>query len=208
MAQKLKEEARIAIIDAAKEEFLKKGYKNASMRSISTKANMTVGNLYRYFKNKEEINRVIVKEPFQEINQVLKELTSNKLSMEISVFNVKADINELNLIMDQLAEKLVDIYESKKKEFNILMMNSKLNQEMIEWFSNAIHSLINQHFLLEGFSSEKKILSRCYAVSIFAGMKEIFRISSLEKEKLKSVVKIYLRSYLVLLDSDLRKLVS
>jgi len=191
-----------------KEEFLKKGYKNASMRSISTKANMTVGNLYRYFKNKEEINRVIVKEPFQEINQVLKELTSNKLSMEISVFNVKADINELNLMMDQLAEKLVDIYESKKTEFNILMMNSKLNQEMIEWFSNAIHSLINQHFLLEGFSSEKKILSRSYAVSIFAGMKEIFRISSLEKEKLKSVVKIYLRSYLVLLDSDLRKLVS
>ena len=56
MAQVLKDSLRKAILDAAKEEFLEYGFKDASMRRIAAKANMTVGNLYRYFKNKESIN--------------------------------------------------------------------------------------------------------------------------------------------------------
>jgi len=46
--QILKEEVHNKIINAAKEEFLEYGYSGASMRRISKKIGMTVGNIYRY----------------------------------------------------------------------------------------------------------------------------------------------------------------
>ena len=207
MAQKLKDESRQAIIQSAKEEFLEKGYKNASMRNIAKKANMTVGNLYRYFPSKEDINRMIVGETLKEINDIIRNITSDSVSMETRVFNIKADVNELSDVMNQLADRLVDVYQKHKIEFNILMMNSGVNKELIEWFSKAINSLIDQHFPIEGFSNEKTILSRRYAIYIFAGMREIFRRTTIEKDQLKVLVKTYLNSYIVMLDSDIRKLV-
>ena len=60
MAQVLKEEVRSRIIASAKKELLKKGYKDASMREIAKGADLTVGNLYRYFDSKEELVNTII----------------------------------------------------------------------------------------------------------------------------------------------------
>lgn len=206
MAQTLKDEARIAIVESAKEEFLEKGYKGASMRSIAKKSNMTVGNLYRYFKNKEDINLSIVAPTFKEIDSVLKSLTKNNVSMETRVFNLKPDINELKSMLDQLAERMVDIYINHKIEFNILMLHSRLNEEITEWFSNIVNDLISQSFVMEGLSKDKDILSRAYAESIFTGIKVLFRDSDGDPEILKTLIKTYLRSFVYMLDNDLRRI--
>ena len=60
MAQVLKEESREMILDAAKDEFMENGFKESSMRRIAQKSKMTVGNLYRYFKNKEDIYSAVI----------------------------------------------------------------------------------------------------------------------------------------------------
>ena len=59
MAQTLKEEVKSRIIEAAKAEFYDKGYEKASMRTIAKRAEMTVGNIYRYFENKEAVHAYI-----------------------------------------------------------------------------------------------------------------------------------------------------
>ena len=64
--QTLKDDVRERIVDSAKAEFLEKGIDKASMRDIAAGSNMTVGNLYRYFKNKEELNSFIVGETLTE----------------------------------------------------------------------------------------------------------------------------------------------
>lgn len=206
MAQILKDELREKIIDSAKEEFLEKGYKGASMRSIASKSGMTVGNLYRYFKNKEDINAQIVNTTLFEIDQILKDLTSDNVSMEARVFNIKANVSELSDLLDQLSYRLVDTYNEHRIEFNILMLHSDLNKELTKWFSNAINSLIDQHFLLQGHAAEKNILSQAYAVSIFSGIKEIFKNNDVDEETLKRIISTYLHSYIVLLDSDINRL--
>lgn len=43
------------LLDSAMEEFDEKGYTDASIRSIAERANTSVGNLYRYFRNKDEL---------------------------------------------------------------------------------------------------------------------------------------------------------
>ena len=44
-----------AILNAAKSEFLKKGFKSASLRNIVKTAGVTTGAFYGYFKSKEEL---------------------------------------------------------------------------------------------------------------------------------------------------------
>ena len=57
-----KTDSHIRIIQAATEEFLEKGFQNASTRSIAARAGITSGGLYRHFKDKEEMFKIFDKE--------------------------------------------------------------------------------------------------------------------------------------------------
>ena len=56
----LKDEIYESILSVARQEFLRKGYKEASMRNIAQKANVGLSNIYNYFKNKGEIYKTVV----------------------------------------------------------------------------------------------------------------------------------------------------
>lgn len=43
------------ILPAAKEEFLEKGFEQASMREIASRAGISAAGIYRHFKDKEEL---------------------------------------------------------------------------------------------------------------------------------------------------------
>lgn len=49
------ENRRQNIINAAKQLFSEKGYAATGLREIAEKAGVSLGNIYNYFKNKEEI---------------------------------------------------------------------------------------------------------------------------------------------------------
>ncbi len=53
--QVLKDDVREKIIRAAIREFGEKGYRGSSLRVIARNAGIVMGNIYRYFKNKEEL---------------------------------------------------------------------------------------------------------------------------------------------------------
>lgn len=206
MAQVLKQDLRDRIVEAAKEEFLENGFEKASMRNIAKKAGMTVGNLYRYFDNKEDISKQIVEETLEELKEIFKTLTSDQVSMEARVFNMKANIQELSELMDDLADRLVDTYFAHQKEFKILILHSDYNHEIIDWFYKAISSLIEQHFLIDKFKKYKQTLSQAYAVAIFSGIAEIFKDNDLDPLTLKRIISIYLNSFIVLLDSGINRM--
>jgi AcrR family transcriptional regulator len=50
-----KEDSKERILKVAKEEFLIKGFKDASMRVIAKKSGIGLSNIYNYFRNKDEI---------------------------------------------------------------------------------------------------------------------------------------------------------
>lgn len=72
------------IISAAIDEFLEKGYENASMASISARAGVSKGGVYHHFKSKDEILMVA--------NQQLCE----------PIFELMAHVNSLNSIDEGL----------------------------------------------------------------------------------------------------------
>lgn len=52
------------ILECAKEEFLKKGYREAQLKDIASAAKVTTGAIYRHFESKEELFYALVQEVY------------------------------------------------------------------------------------------------------------------------------------------------
>lgn len=79
-----KEEIRQKILSVATDEFMKKGYENASMRVIAQKSHTTLGNLYHYFKNKEVLLETILIPTFDNIEKLMGEHFENERTAPIT----------------------------------------------------------------------------------------------------------------------------
>ncbi len=206
MAQVLKKEVRDKIIFAAKEEIFKKGYKEASMRAIARKSKMTVGNLYRYFSSKQQLLVEIVKAPMLLLDDLLKRLSDDKLTLYSQDFNLNEDVlANINTKIDVLVSEMVDIYQQHKVEFNILMMHSEVNDSIVRWCADLVKYLLVGRKNIKGYDLEASTLAQSYAVGLFSGLKEIFVISELDNERLKKLTKLYLDTCLSLFQFDIRK---
>ncbi|GAB4411608.1 MAG: TetR/AcrR family transcriptional regulator [Thermodesulfovibrionales bacterium] len=64
-------ESKKRIRDAAVRVFSKYGYRGASMRMIASAAGISVGGIYLYFKNKEDLYLSLMKERLSDFNQKL-----------------------------------------------------------------------------------------------------------------------------------------
>lgn len=206
MAQILKEELRKQIFKASKEEFLEKGYENASLRNIAKKAHTPVGNLYRYFKNKEDILNKIVEPCLLRLEKLINNETNNQLSF----FSINKDFNldkkDMIKAIDNIMEELINIYDEYKVEFQILMMDSKLSIELKNWFSILVKSLIMNNYKFLHKSNELDSMAHAYSVSIFSGFKELLK-NDYSNEEMKTLSKIYFRSYVYMLNSDVNEMI-
>ena len=69
--QYLKPEVRERIIAAAVEEFKEFGYSDASIRNIANNAEISLGNIYRYFDNKESLYFAVINPFMNSIKQAV-----------------------------------------------------------------------------------------------------------------------------------------
>ncbi len=76
--QYLKREIREKILVAAVEEFKEQGYADASIRNIANNAEISLGNIYRYYTNKEALYFAVIN-PFMES---LKQFVDNDFAFE------------------------------------------------------------------------------------------------------------------------------
>lgn len=80
----LNDELARQILFAAKTEFLEKGFRNASMRSIAAAVGATTGAIYRYYANKEALFDALVAEPAEEFFREYKEYSENFSNQELN----------------------------------------------------------------------------------------------------------------------------
>ncbi len=74
--EKLKQ--RQEMLTTALELFSEKGYHNVSMHEIAEKAEFAIGTLYKFFKNKEELYKILVLELADKFHDVLTESIQEK----------------------------------------------------------------------------------------------------------------------------------
>lgn len=112
LMQVLKDEVKEKIIEVAVVEFRDKGFNNASMRIISKNAGMTVGNLYRYFKHKEDLFYTIVTPAYDRLMFLARE--------SIEYYKVDAHMQYIEHVTDWLLR----IYRECRNELIILFEGS------------------------------------------------------------------------------------
>lgn len=73
-----KEHIKQIIIETARKEFLDRGFKNTSMRIISKKSSVGLGNLYNYFTSKDELFAIVLNPLLTAFEKAMKEQDSEE----------------------------------------------------------------------------------------------------------------------------------
>lgn len=82
--ERKKLQSRKAILDAAVEQFSRKGFKDTSVADIMHEADLGIGTFYNYFQSKEEILFCLLHRMAQEVEQALDDLrAANRPACEL-----------------------------------------------------------------------------------------------------------------------------
>ena len=167
--QYLKNDVREKILKAAIAEFKENGYANASIRNIAVNAHISLGNIYRYFTNKEALYCAVVEPLMEEIVR--------KIDSEFEHGNVEAkDVSDatVDFIWENrdIAKILIDGAEGTRyvnfREDACTKMEQILNERFQkecgqEVDHELVHILVQMKFqgyceLLRGNCSREKLL--------------------------------------------------
>lgn len=180
--QILKEEVKNKIRGAAILEFREKGYEKASMRSIAEAAEISVGNVYRYFKNKETLFDYIVA-PVYEMLTMHPQLPMNFQFIE---FNF--------LENQEVLTRLILARKTYRDELNILLSKSKGSKyedaklKLIEFIQKNF-----EHFIRDKINQNKKIVdeitfSKAFAISLVEGASYLIETSTDDTTFVRSII--------------------
>lgn len=181
--QILKTEIHEAIIDAAIQLFYNQGFEDTSMRQIANKLDMSVSNLYKYFKNKEDLFSEIVKGYYTQYLVNFKKFISHE---EKDSFD--SDSNTL------MAQAIFQSIKADNVKFVLLMDKSKGTKYAD--FKDEIAGLLSKH-ILQGIdvSNKQKYMVKFLVRNFFNGIIEIAKDYKNDKwafENLKILVKYHM----------------
>jgi AcrR family transcriptional regulator len=162
--QVLKDEVRDKIRKSSIKEFKQKGYEKASMREIAKGANMSVGNLYRYFNNKHSLFYYIVGEIYESIK------TNHKFEYRMQFI----DVNFLEYV--ELIKSIVKARSGNIDELYILLEKSKgseyedVKEVLIKKFENFINDKVLPLINVDKEIVVGTVFPKALAVSIVEGI--------------------------------------
>ena len=199
--QILKEEVKERIKEVALAVFEKYGYQKATMRRIASRADLTVGNLYRYFKNKDDLFDVIIQPAFQEIYRFVSDFDYIKENE----FHKKGQ--KQNFIK-AFQEALIKIYGRHRAELLILLNGSKGSH--MENAKEEIVHLITDRLKKEIFPKMENdvkpvddFLAEAFSISFMEGISLVLGRYD-DKEKTKELFVKYIHIYFKYFLDELR----
>ncbi len=134
--QYLKDEIRSNIIAAALMEFKEKGYKDSSVRTIAAHAGVAIGNVYRYFKNKDEL-----------FNTIIEPVYTKFTSMVFDSYQTQNNQVAIHLITEDIVTIIMDFYSRYQTE--LMIMIDKSQGSKYEDIKDELIRLINYRIKME-----------------------------------------------------------
>ncbi len=179
-----KEEVRKSITQAALTEFMEKGYEKASIRGIAKRSNTSVGNIYKYFKSKEELYEELIGTVY------------HRLINYISQFDkVNLDENALD-IFNQLIEKIMKIFNESSNEISTLLNQSKgskyenCKQIFVEFIERTVTASVSHELSKKGKKLTDEFIIYLLSYSLMESIAIIVREKQNVEEVKKDILKI------------------
>lgn len=141
---KISPEKRNRILTVATEEFANNGFENTSIQQIAKKAEISVGSVYKYFENKEELFSMVVKEGLSRLEELLLEQSSSNEDIMIKAEKVLRELIYFSKKRPQLIKLYCAITTGNNPEFSVMI------SERIETISAKIYSQVIKKAQAEG----------------------------------------------------------
>lgn len=155
--QYLKDEVRDKIRKEAIKEFRTVGYKGASIRTIASNSNTSVGNLYKYFDSKEALYEDIIGSVY------------NRLMNYINQFH-EVELNDKACdVFYKLTEEVTGIFKESSLEIAILLNKSQgskyenCKDTFIDFVTKIVTDIMSYHLSTQG-----KILQDNFLIYLLA----------------------------------------
>ena len=190
--QVLKDSVKKSILSAAKKEFRRKGYSAASLRIIAGDAGITVGNMYRYFTNKENLFETLIEPVLNEINKHLAEHEDFHNSC------IK-NYDEFQKIHESKMDFLFWFIRNFKDEFIILMEGSQgskfenRGEILTSWIKNHTYTQLKNWYVNED-DEWVHLFALAISRSFMEGLMEIIKNSE-NFDTIISVLKSFSESF-------------
>jgi AcrR family transcriptional regulator len=141
--QVLKKEIYKAIEDNALKLFKQFSYEGANIDIIAEKANISTGNVYRYYKNKRAIYYKITATGYKLLDEAADQILEKK-----------------DIKTEEIIEKIIDVYKKEKSSTIILLgVKNTINKELLEKY---------EKIFIETFKKgEDNYLNEIYGKSMF-----------------------------------------
>ncbi|MFH1880279.1 MAG: TetR/AcrR family transcriptional regulator [Bacillota bacterium] len=196
MPQILKQAVKEKILQSALASFLEKGFRNASMQEIAMGAGIAAGNIYHYFRNKEEVFSTLITPVLAEIKALFGLRVSDLPRMSAQE---KADISGKKM------EAFIKVYQKNRKVFVMLFEKSGSTKfettkaDVIESLSAAILRA-KYSFTLSAATREQEILVKAFAAAFINGIISILTERIDEGLKLRALKQFlpFMRTKLIL----------
>ncbi|MBO7179219.1 MAG: TetR/AcrR family transcriptional regulator [Clostridia bacterium] len=135
---KIPEEKRKRVLDAATDEFANYGFENTSIQQIAKRAEISVGSVYKYFENKDELFAMVVKENLTLLEELLLHHSSSSEDVIVKAEKVLKELLKFAKKHPQLIKLYCAITTGNNTEFSRLLaqrvesISAKVYTEVIE----------------------------------------------------------------------------
>lgn len=170
-----KEAVRNKILASALHEFDTYGFSGAQMRRIAEGAGVATGNVYRYFKNKDEVFEAIVQPVYADISKMIFDL-------------YKTGGLDVKSIASDVADKIMDIYRKYQQE--LLVITDKSQGSQYENFTDTLITLVSKRIkneLFGGKDDTDNVFTYVIASGFVGGIFLIMR-SCKDPEQIKTLI--------------------
>jgi AcrR family transcriptional regulator len=141
--QVLKKKIYDAIEDNATKLFKQFSYEGANIDLIADKANISTGNVYRYYKNKRAIYNKLTARGYELLDEAADQILEKK-----------------DIKTEEIIEKIIDTYKEEKTSTIILLgVKNTINKELLEKYEKI--------FVKTFEKGEDKYLNEVYGKSMF-----------------------------------------
>lgn len=136
--QKLKENVRNKILSAAALELNKNGFEKTSMRLIAMKAGITPGNIYRYYKNKNDLLEAVVQPIFTKINQSILASTDNMIDLNTDMNHFMLTHDTFYIDVKKFSRLFVEIHHEYVDGLSFIIKNEVYRKNVQVWLTSAL----------------------------------------------------------------------
>ena len=189
LADKDKLNTRAKILQAAKKEFLDKGFAGTNVRTIAEKAGVTTGALYNLFNNKDGIFEALVSGVFDEFLNTM----SHSDLLESQNFGMKtSDLSAIIELSQRRFLRIIDFFYDNWDAMKLIVCCSKGSsyERIFDKAIDATEKETVQLLKLDGIkmTRSKKFFIHVMVTSHFENLKEIFHHNLKKSEAVEYVL--------------------